>query len=105
MKGQAKNIILVVVVTILIFIGYTIFFGKDKNTPSLVAESQDPALGSEDGKVILNLLLNLKSLKLEAAVFDRTSFLSLIDFGQEIPDRPKGRDNPFAPLGKGSISE
>lgn len=97
MKGKIAKIILIVIVVAFVFIGYTYFFTGDSKDV-LITESSDPVLGSEDGKLILSLLVNLRSLDLEASIFNRLSFLSLIDFGQVIPDRPKGRVNPFAPI-------
>ena len=52
----------------------------------------------ESGKEILQLLLNLKSLQLNASIFSNPAFRSLKDFGQDIPPQPRGRENPFAPL-------
>ena len=105
MKGQTKNIVIVVVILVVIFFGYSIFFTGDRDGALLKSESDDPILSSEDGKVILNLLLSLQSLTLEASIFNELSFLSLIDFGQEIPDRPIGRDNPFSPLNQNSDND
>ncbi len=47
----------------------------------------------------LDRLDQLKS-KLTNSVFSNSIFQSLIDYSQPLPDEPKGRANPFAPIGQ-----
>lgn len=87
----------------MIAVGYATFFKKDATvSPNQVLVS-GPSLGSDSeqaqsGREILTLLLNLKSLTLDTSIFRERTFQTLVDFGQSIPDRPQGRDNPFLPI-------
>jgi len=96
-KGITKNIIIIIAAVLIALIGYGIFIGgESKKEESLLqqAASED----SQGGREILTLLLNLKSLKLDSSIFSKPSFKGLINFGQELPVYPQGRDNPFAPI-------
>jgi len=53
----------------------------------------------KDTQQILEILLALRTVKLDDAIFSNTSFLSLKDFSTQIMPEPVGRPDPFAPLG------
>ncbi|MEK7645113.1 MAG: type 4a pilus biogenesis protein PilO [Patescibacteria group bacterium] len=58
-------------------------------------------VGKEDPKAkVVEMLSRLSSLKLERAFFDSPLFKTLQDFGVEVVVEPKGRPNPFAPIGQ-----
>ena len=104
MKSQLfKNSIIILGAALLIWVGYSTFFKKDSTVSPGVALVSETALNDDSpemqsGREILAILLNLKSLKLDASIFNDPVFQSLADFGQSIPERPRGRDNPFAPI-------
>lgn len=100
-KNIIKNILIAIGALILLVAGYGLFFGgKGGDSESQIATTVGPQkIESESGKEILQLLLNLKSLKLNASVLSSKGFRSLKDFGQAIPPQPRGRENPFAPFG------
>ena len=50
---------------------------------------------SEVGKETLEILLKLKSLKLDKSIFEEKVFKNLKDFSIELGEKEKGRDNPF----------
>lgn len=55
----------------------------------------------EDPKAkVVEMLARLSSLKLDRAFFDSALFRSLQDFGVDVVAEPKGRPNPFAPIGQ-----
>lgn len=59
------------------------------------------AIPAEDPKVkVLEMLNRLTALKLDRSFFDSPLFRSLQDFGVEVVPEPKGRPNPFAPIGQ-----
>ena len=93
---------------LLIWVGYSTFFKTDtpvnSNTVLVSENAIDDSLQAQSGREILAILLSLKSLNLDTSIFNETAFQSLIDFGQSIPERPRGRDNPFAPIGTNNIS-
>lgn len=103
-NSYVKNSIVIIGAVILIWAGYVTFFKKDATANSNTSLITEAALAgdspqAQSGREILTLLLNLKSLKLDASIFSDPSFQSLADFGQSIPVRPHGRGNPFAPIG------
>ncbi|MFA6076929.1 MAG: hypothetical protein WC735_02535 [Candidatus Paceibacterota bacterium] len=65
-------------------------------TPGAITKKNDPAVTQE----FLNLLLSVKNIKLNDAIFSNSAFLSLHDSSITlVPDGNEGRINPFAPLG------
>lgn len=56
--------------------------------------------GGQTGREILNLLADLKKVKLDESIFADPIFQLLKDTSVELDLEPKGRPNPFAPLGK-----
>ena len=49
---------------------------------------------------ILTTLGQLRTIRLDPAVFTDPVFTSLTDFGVTIPPQQAGRRNPFAPVGR-----
>lgn len=50
------------------------------------------------GAAELNLLNQVRSLKIDTALFTDPTFVSLRDYSVAITPEPVGRPNPFAPL-------
>lgn len=68
----------------------------------LVVPDTAPAAeeNNQKGREILALLADLKSVRLDDSIFSDPAFQSLQDTSVELTAEPKGRPNPFAPLGK-----
>lgn len=63
--------------------------------------SQGAGARVEDPKAkVVEMLGRLSSLKLDRSFFDSPLFKTLQDFGVEVVVEPKGRPNPFAPIGQ-----
>lgn len=91
-----QNVFIILVVVVAVFAAYSIFFKDD----SAVLSTQE--VSTEEGVVdqeLIALLLELRSIELDPALFDDARFESLEDSGQELVSEPVGRPNPFAPLG------
>lgn len=111
---KIRNIIIFVAIFIVIILVYMYFFKPAPETPSLVSSTPTPAAGTdvtslpnaEDATVandFLTLLLSVKNIKLEDAIFSDEAFKSLHDSSIElIQDGTEGRPNPFAPIGSDS---
>jgi hypothetical protein len=92
--------IIVVLVIALMYVAYNTFTkptteeaaGVSVATPGVAV---DTSATSND---FLTLLNNLKSVRFSNALFEDQAFNSLEDFHKELPDRPVGRENPFAPF-------
>ena len=95
---QYKNIIIVLVVVIGLFVAYSIFFGQDDtDTLSVTNVATEQTVVEQE---LLSLLLELRSISLDTSLFDDPRFKSLKDFSQELNAEPVGRPNPFSPLGE-----
>lgn len=96
--SSIKNIILFVVVLGALFFGYKFFFVKEA-TPALSV--QGVTEGNKTGKDFLVALINLQNINLDAAntLLSDPSFSRLRDMSVSLPDEPRGRPNPFRPIG------
>ncbi len=95
-----KKVVIVVVVIVIAFVLYAYLFKNEKKNditsfnPNSINANQPGA-----GKDIIVLLSDLKSIKLNDDIFSNPSFKKLVDFSLPISSEPKGRNNPFAPIG------
>lgn len=102
LKGNIKNIVILVVVLGAAFYLYSYFFGGNSSTDALSVSG--PAVeGGGVGKDLLVILADLRTLKLDDSIFTDPSFRALKNFRVELTPEPVGRDNPFAPI-NGSAS-
>ncbi|MES2134893.1 MAG: hypothetical protein V4449_01465 [Patescibacteria group bacterium] len=91
-----KGVLIALAVIVVAFFAYSYFFPKD-SAPALSAEIAPENVSVDQD--LISLLLELKSIKLNDAIFADSAFKSLQDFSQELVPEPVGRNNPFAPLG------
>ena len=110
---RTRNIIIFVAIGAVLVLAYIFFM---RNTPdddaSLVLTSSNPAAPAPTAgnnaaatEGFLTLLLNVKNIKLNDAVFSDVAFISL-DGSHSInltQDGTEGRTNPFAPLGSENV--
>ena len=79
--------------------GATLISSSNTSSASLLVtttSSMDPVLAND----FLSLLLSIKSIKLDDAIFANSAFISLHDSSITlVPDGNEGRINPFAPIG------
>lgn len=113
MSKILKPIIIAICIALLGFGAYAYIAkkkGADQGTlvSSNVGASipSDSSIESEDiSNHFLDLLLNLKNIKLDTSLFGATTFKALQDFSSPItPDSNPGRPNPFAPIGQDVIT-
>ncbi|HEY4715430.1 MAG TPA: hypothetical protein VIH31_02910 [Candidatus Paceibacterota bacterium] len=104
MKPKIKNIIIFAVIFILLVVVYVVFL-RPKPAPSLVGTAGTPVTASaptssQVGQEFLSLLLNIRSIKLDDAIFSNPAFGVLQDYTIIlVPEGNEGRINPFAPIG------
>ena len=100
------------VVGVILILIYIFFIKKAPEQPALIAVSPNGAKSPDDTssqgssitKDFLTLLLNVKNIKLDAAIFSDIAFSNLRDSSIVLtPDGTEGRPNPFAPIGSDSI--
>jgi len=110
---KIKNIIIFLVIGTIFVLIYVIFIkAPPDTTATLVSSSSSPVVSNtvagdntpSVAKDFLTLLLSVKSIKLDDAIFSDSAFISLHDSSITlIPDGNEGRPNPFAPLGNDNV--
>lgn len=85
-------------VIIVAFIAYSVFYNPDTGS-ALTQSNVNPEQAAVEQELI-SLLLALRSIELNTAIFEDERFRGLEDLSQEIVPEPVGRDNPFAPIGQ-----
>ncbi len=78
--------------------GHLLLGPSDEGGDSLLTSSGQTG-PSATSRELLATLGDLKTVKLINTLFADPLFVSLSDFGVQIPLQPKGRSNPFAPIG------
>jgi len=110
---KIRNIIIFIVIGVALVLVY-IFFIKPSDqseTPSLVSSSSSAvtntavlADNSAVAQEFLTLLLSVRSIKLNDAIFSDKAFDALLETPVNlVQDGTEGRPNPFAPLGSDVI--
>ncbi len=94
-----KKIIYIAVLILVGLVAYNYFFKPEINVDPVTSEGVSPAGELAVDKEILTLLGDLHSLVLDNSIFNSSAFKSLEDFSLPVEDEPKGRSNPFAPIG------
>lgn len=106
-----KNIIIFLAIGTVFVLIYIYFIKPKPPVADLVSSSGAPVvmntantatedMNSKIAQDFLNLLLSVKNIKLNDAIFSDRAFTSLHDSSITlIPDGNEGRINPFAPLG------
>jgi hypothetical protein len=114
---KIKNILIFVVIGAVFALGYFFFIRKDPEPAPLVSSNPTSSPLGENAVVpgmsdqalaqdFLNLLLSVKSIKLDVAIFSDAAFAKL-DGSHSITlvqDGTEGRPNPFAPLGSDPLT-
>lgn len=99
MSEKTKNITIVVVLVIAVFIVYSVTFKGDGPADLLISQSvSDVDAESTVVREFLALLNTLNNLSLDTSIFQDPIFNSLRDESVQLIDQPRGRRNPFAPL-------
>ncbi len=95
---ENKTMWIGIAVMVAVFGIYIGFFRGEGSSDSLLT-SQSAVSGTEAGGDLVAILLELRSLELDPAIFSSSSFQALQDFSVELVPEPTGRRNPFAPIG------
>jgi len=97
---QNKILFIALVLVILLFIGY----GMSDQSQS-TSFTRSTARTSPVEQEILQLLYDVQKIDLDSSIFQDPAFAVLRDFGREIIQEPKGRDNPFSDIQESSSDE
>ena len=101
-QNPVKKIISIAVVVLLILSGiYFFFFNK---APAVLTKDEfgNPVQMEVVGQDLLDLLSQLKSVKLDNALFAKPAFVQLTDYSIPLPSQPQGRTNPFSSYSGGA---
>lgn len=116
---KIKNIIIFTVIALVFFSIYFFFIKSSPEQLSLVSSGTNAVLPNVDGSAVntgasnkaslitrdfLTLFSNIKSVKLNDAIFSDPAFISLHDSSITLtPDGNEGRPNPFAQFGNDGV--
>ncbi len=97
-----KNIFIGIGLVVVLFIAYS-FVKPDAKTAqeSPIVSVQAAVSAPSASRDIIALIVDLKAIKIKRDFFSDPAFRSLLDFSTPIPDEPRGRVNPFAPVSAG----
>ena len=96
LKQEGKNIILFTALLLGAFLVWKFYFADSTSDDSALLSTQNVAFNGAEGEV-LRALIDIKNIKIDESIFSSNVFLSLVKFGRDVTEEPKGRDNPFAP--------
>ncbi len=91
---------IIVAVLVISALGYIIFNTLTGEVPL----EEGVSIVSPQGEEILILADRLESINIDTDLFSSPLFTSLVDISVPIIEEPKGRPNPFAPIGNDSVS-
>jgi hypothetical protein len=109
-----KYLIIIVLVLVAAFIGYTIYTSGDTSSSSALQKtvvdgsgnivsipSSGASIPDNDlAKTFVDQLLIIRGIEIKTAIFKDPVFLGLVDNHKGIDPQLIGRPNPFAPVGK-----
>ncbi len=97
-KKSLKSIIIIASIIIVALIAYFYYEGSIAVSNSSLTSSAVDADAQQVGLRVMALLNQIKSLKIDTALFRDPSYSTLRDYSVAIPQQNVGRPNPFAPL-------
>lgn len=111
MASKIKNIILFTIIAAILILVYIFFIKKAPDEQNLVSSSSSTLPNadvlnnnSSITKDFLSVLLSVKSIKLDNAIFSDGAFSNLHDSSILLtPTGDEGRANPFAPIGQDPV--
>ena len=97
-KKSLRFIIIIGLLSAAAYFGYQTFL-KTEPASDLVTVAAPSAAQIKAGRDFLVTLNNLKAIQLNPAIFSERTFAALKDISVTLPEEPKGRPNPFSPIG------
>lgn len=115
---KIKNIIIFTIIAVLLILVYIFFIKPSPAQQNLVSSSTSAVTNTATptdtsatdqnsliAKNLLSILLSVKSIKLNDAIFSDTAFINLHDSSILLtPSGDEGRANPFAPVGSDAVT-
>jgi hypothetical protein len=101
------NTLIVLLIILALYFGYTFIFGDTEEettplNPTLGSLAGVTAIEEDTASDFVKLLDHVKTIDLSATIFQNQIFSdTLKDYTTPLPDRNKGRNNPFAPVSAG----
>lgn len=103
-QKSGKNLLIALVILVAIIVAGYFYATRDRSTDVLLTSVYSNTGSSTVQTNLLTVLRQLRTLRLDDAIFSDPVWLSLRDFGQTLSPQPSGRVNPFAPLGTSDSS-
>lgn len=104
------NVLVLLLVGVGVWLGYSYFFGgpAEEDTPAItsVRPGETGSVSANQESEFVVLLRRLRNVELDASFLsDMTFNTELRNYTTTLPEKPKGRRNPFATLGTGNIEQ
>lgn len=97
---NTKNIIIFAISLVLLVFVF-VYFGNNNGSSINSGLSTQAASGGSQVAAFLRQISAIKTIELNRDIFSNPMLIDgLRDQSREITEQPKGRDNPFAPLGR-----
>lgn len=95
--SSKKPLIIVIAIVVIAALGYFYYSGSTPSTSGTLissANANDQAVGAQ----VLGILNQVKTLRIDTALFSDPGYQTLRDHTVPIPPQNVGRTNPFAPI-------
>jgi hypothetical protein len=99
---QYRKLIIFAGVSLLAGFGFLLLMRADTSSTANVSLGTDIdrqiELSEQIERELIQELAKLRTITLSENLFQSDAFSSLLDYSRRIEERPRGRDNPFAPF-------
>ena len=106
MSGKTfMNILIVLIFVLLIGGGYYYLTNNQPTAPTDTLSNDQVIDGEGPAADVLRLLQQVQAVTLDGKIFQNPAFSQfLVNYTTELPDKPRGRSNPFANFGVGNLT-
>ncbi len=99
---ENKGVLIIAVIAILLLTFY-MMGNTNSQGGNILLSSQNALTENVDDRELLQLLIDMRNIRLDGAIFESDIYKSLQDFSKPIVPEPVGRTDPFAPLPKTEV--
>ena len=98
MHINRKNLLTILCAAVVLLGGFYYFFFVARSSNDTVLTADAPA--SEAEVSFISLVSQLDPIEFDTRILDDNRFKALVDIRTEVVAEPKGRTDPFGPLGR-----
>lgn len=98
-KNPTKKIIIIAASALIVLAALYFFVFRKSPPPVSFDQFGNPIEAQAVGQDLVDLLNQLQNVKLDDSIFRKQAFINLTDYSVTLPNLPRGRNNPFDPIG------